>query len=197
MSNRRVVVTGIGLVSSLGIGTDVNWRGLVAGTPGIGRITRFDVSNYAAQIAASANTALATETLRRRAGPAAAPAGPDLRPRVWFNPELESRNFIVPGIMAVIMGLIAALLTALTVAREWERGTMEQLISTPVRPAEIIFGKLLPYAVIGMANMAVAITIFHSVWASPPEIMRLMPMTTGYMLSLVVTSKGHRYWFHP
>ena len=81
---------------------------------------------------------------------------------MWFNADLESRNFIVPGIMAVIMGLIAALLTALTVAREWERGTMEQLITTPVRPSEIILGKLLPYTVIGLANMTIAVlmTVF-------------------------------------
>lgn len=98
----------------------------------------------------------------RRAGAAFPAPSVDLRPRVWFNADLESRNFIVPGIMAVIMGLIAALLTALTVAREWERGTMEQLITTPVRPAEIILGKLLPYAAIGLANMIVAVlmTVF-------------------------------------
>ncbi|OIR14898.1 inner membrane transport permease YbhS [mine drainage metagenome] len=86
----------------------------------------------------------------------------DLRTRVWFNADLESRNFIVPGIMAVIMGLIAALLTSLAVAREWERGTMEQLISTPVRPAELIIGKLIPYTAIGMANMVIAVlmTVF-------------------------------------
>jgi ABC-2 type transport system permease protein len=59
--------------------------------------------------------------------------------------------------MAVILGLIAALLTSLTIAREWERGTMEQLISTPVKPAELILGKLLPYSVIGMANMVIAV----------------------------------------
>ncbi len=59
--------------------------------------------------------------------------------------------------MAVIMGLIAALLTSLTIAREWERGTMEQLISTPVKPAELILGKLLPYSVIGLANMVIAV----------------------------------------
>ena len=57
----------------------------------------------------------------------------DVRPRVWFNEDLESRNFIIPGLIAVIMMVIAALLTSLTVAREWERGTMEQLISTPVK----------------------------------------------------------------
>jgi ABC-2 type transport system permease protein len=114
------------------------------------------VLGYTQAIAAGFNQQLALDQIRRVAGRAPPPAL-DLRTRVWFNPDLESRNFIVPGIMAVIMGLIAALLTSLTVAREWERGTMEQLISTPVKPAELILGKLLPYSLIGMANMVIAV----------------------------------------
>jgi ABC-2 type transport system permease protein len=114
------------------------------------------VLGYTQAIAAGFNQQLALDQVRRVAGRPPLPAL-DLRTRVWFNPDLESRNFIIPGIMAVIMGLIAALLTSLTVAREWERGTMEQLISTPVKPAELILGKLLPYSVIGMANMVIAV----------------------------------------
>ena len=114
------------------------------------------VLGYTQAIATGFNQQLALDQVRRVAGRAPAPAL-DLRTRVWFNPDLESRNFIVPGILAVIMGLIAALLTSLTVAREWERGTMEQLISTPVKPAELILGKLLPYSAIGMANMVIAV----------------------------------------
>lgn len=87
------------------------------------------------------------------------PAAIDLRPRVWFNADLESKNFIIPGLIAVIMGLIAALLTSLTVAREWERGTMEQLISTPVKPAELIIGKLLPYFAVGMIDVLIAVVM--------------------------------------
>ena len=89
----------------------------------------------------------------------------DVRSRVWFNTDLESRNFIVPGLISVIMMIIGALLTSLTVAREWEQGTMEQLIATPVTAAELILGKLLPYFVIGMADLAVAVVmgkyLFH------------------------------------
>jgi len=81
----------------------------------------------------------------------------DLRPRVWFNEDLESKNYIIPGLIAVIMMVIAALLTSLTVAREWERGTMEQLISTPVKGSELILGKLLPYFAIGMVDVLVAV----------------------------------------
>jgi ABC-2 type transport system permease protein len=89
----------------------------------------------------------------------------DVRSRVWFNTDLESRNFIVPGLISVIMMIIAALLTSLTVAREWEQGTMEQLIATPVTAPELILGKLLPYFVIGMVDLAVAVAmgkyLFH------------------------------------
>jgi ABC-2 type transport system permease protein len=75
--------------------------------------------------------------------------------RIWYNPTLASRNMIVPGLIAVIMSIIAAMLTALTIAREWERGTMEQLASTPVHRLEVVFGKLLPYLGIGIFNVAV------------------------------------------
>jgi drug efflux transport system permease protein len=81
----------------------------------------------------------------------------DVRPRVWFNADMESKNFIIPGLIAVIMMVIAALLTSLTVAREWERGTMEQLISTPVKGHELIIGKLTPYFIIGMFDVLVAV----------------------------------------
>jgi ABC-2 type transport system permease protein len=74
--------------------------------------------------------------------------------RIWYNPTLQSRNMIVPGLIAVIMSIIAAMLTALTIAREWERGTMEQLIATPVHRLEVVFGKLLPYLLIGLLDVA-------------------------------------------
>ncbi len=83
----------------------------------------------------------------------------DSRVRVWYNPELKSRNFIIPGLIAVIMAVIAALLTSLTVAREWERGTMEQLISTPVKVPELITGKLIPYFIIGFLDMGLSVLI--------------------------------------
>lgn len=78
----------------------------------------------------------------------------DLEPRVWFNETLDSRNFIIPGVVAVILALVGAQLTSLTISREWERGTMEQLISTPVTALEVMLGKLLPYFVIGLVNAA-------------------------------------------
>jgi ABC-2 type transport system permease protein len=85
--------------------------------------------------------------------------------RIWYNEELSSRNMIVPGLVAVIMMIIAGLLTSLTIAREWERGTMEQLASTPVSPLEVVLGKLLPYLAIGLVDVAlcsiVGVALFH------------------------------------
>ena len=85
--------------------------------------------------------------------------------RIWFNEEIRSQNFLVPGLMAIIMTLIGTLLTAMVMAREWERGTMEALLVTPVSRLEIVLGKLVPYYVLGMGGMALCITmavfLFH------------------------------------
>jgi ABC-2 type transport system permease protein len=74
--------------------------------------------------------------------------------RTWFNEDLESMANIVPGVVAIVMAVIGTFLTSLTIAREWERGTMEQLISTPVSPLELMIGKLFPYLAIGLADTA-------------------------------------------
>jgi ABC-2 type transport system permease protein len=81
----------------------------------------------------------------------------EVRSRVWFNADMESKNSIVPGLIAVIMMVIAALLTSLTVAKEWETGTMEQLIATPILARELVLGKLLPYFVLGMLDVLLAV----------------------------------------
>lgn len=87
-----------------------------------------------------------------------------LEPRFWFNEELRSRNFLVPGSIAIIMTLIGTLLTALVIAREWERGTMEAVMATPVRVPELLAGKIVPYFVLGMGSMLMctmlALTLF-------------------------------------
>ena len=87
--------------------------------------------------------------------------------RTWYNPTLESRNMIVPGLIAVIMMTIAAMLTALTIAREWERGTMEQLASTPATKLEILIGKLVPYVVIGLIDVALIVVAGLLVFGVP------------------------------
>lgn len=79
--------------------------------------------------------------------------------RVWFNSELRSRNYLVPGLIAIIMTLIGALLTALVMAREWERGTMEALLVTPVTMGEVLLGKLVPYFLLGLGSMAVSVAM--------------------------------------
>lgn len=108
----------------------------------------------AASMAYSQNVLI--EQTRRIVGKA--PEAPiDFRPRVWFNADLESKNYIIPGLIAVIMMVIAALLTSLTISKEWEQGTMEQLISTPVKGPELIMGKLLPYFALGMLDVVLAV----------------------------------------
>lgn len=83
----------------------------------------------------------------------------DLEARIWFNPAVNSRDYLVPGLIAVIMTLTGALLTAMVVAREWERGTMEALMVTPVTIREILLAKLVPYFVLGMGGMAASVAI--------------------------------------
>lgn len=90
-----------------------------------------------------------------------------LEPRTWYNPNLESRHMIVPGLIAVIMSIIAAMLTALTIAREWERGTMEQLAATPVGRLEIILGKLIPYVAIGLFDVLVIVAAGILIFGTP------------------------------
>jgi ABC-2 type transport system permease protein len=116
------------------------------------------VLGYATAITSTYNQQVISNQVRRVAG-ISLPTALEVRPRVWFNADLESKNFIIPGLIAVIMGLIAALLTSLTIAGEWERGTMEQLISTPVKPAELIIGKLLPYFAVGMLDVVIAVAM--------------------------------------
>ena len=79
------------------------------------------------------------------------------RIRVWFNEDLESRNFIVPGIIAIIIMIVGAVLTSLVIAREYENGTMETILSLPVRPSEFLIGKAIPYFLIGLADVLIAI----------------------------------------
>jgi ABC-2 type transport system permease protein len=79
--------------------------------------------------------------------------------RSWYNPDLRSQNVIIPGIIAIVMAVIAAMLTSVTIAKEWETGTMEQLISTPLKGPELIIGKVIPYFVIGMADVAIAVAM--------------------------------------
>jgi len=108
------------------------------------------IQGYSAQIQ--------IDWLRRR-GLAIQPSALSVETRTWYNEDLESSAFIIPGVLALVMSVIGAFLTSLTIAREWERGTMEQLISTPVSAMEIMLGKLAPYFVLGMIDTAMSAAI--------------------------------------
>jgi ABC-2 type transport system permease protein len=115
-------------------------------------------AGYAEGLLATYSSELRANMMKRRGmGELKAPLDP--RVRVLYNNELKSKNFIIPGLIAVILMIIAALLTSLTVAREWESGTMEQLLSTPVRPVELLLGKLGAYFVLGMADMVISLVV--------------------------------------
>jgi ABC-2 type transport system permease protein len=87
--------------------------------------------------------------------------------RSWYNPDLRSQTVLIPGIIALVMVVVAAMLTSTTIAREWESGTMEQLISTPLTAPELIFGKVVPYFAIGMIDVALAVFIGRWVFDVP------------------------------
>ena len=108
------------------------------------------VESYAAQLRSNVQ-------VRKGGQPLRVPVEP--RIRVWYNSDLKSKNFIVPGLIAVTMMIIAAMLSSLTIAREWENGTMEQLLSTPVRPQELVLGKLMAYFALGLTDMFISIVV--------------------------------------
>jgi ABC-2 type transport system permease protein len=120
--------------------------------------------------------------------------------RVWFNEDLNSKNYIIPGLVAMILALVGAQLTSLTVSREWERGTMELLISTPVTPMEVMLGKLLPYFGIGLldAGLCIALALF---WFQVPfrgtfftlfattALFLVVVLGIGYLISVSIRSQ--------
>jgi len=125
-------------------GSDSNTAGIALG------YANAIVQTYAARMQAGAQS--------QRGGQAAGlPVDP--RVRVWYNSDLKSKNFIVPGLIAVTMMIISSMLSSLTIAREWENGTMEQLLSTPVRPRELVLGKLLAYFVLGFADIIICLIV--------------------------------------
>jgi len=120
--------------------------------------------DYASRILASYSREVAAERgfSPARAGPAS-PVSIDLETRAWYNPDLKSRNYNVPGVIAIIVMLISLLLTAMAVVREREIGTMEQLMVTPLRPAELILGKTIPFAILGFVDM-ILVTVVGVYW---------------------------------
>ncbi len=123
-------------------GTDANTANIIVG--------------YVQGVSSAFNRTLAVERLRAQ-GLSSPPVDLRTEPRIWFNEELESKNYIVPGLIVVIMTMVGSLLTALTIVREEERGSMEGLFATPLKKWELIFGKLGPYFIIGMVDMFIAL----------------------------------------
>ncbi|RPJ57606.1 MAG: ABC transporter permease [Acidobacteria bacterium] len=121
---------------------------------------------YAEALLQSHSLTLQTRWFDRQAGNEfKAPVDP--RMRVWYNSELKSKNYIVPGLIGVILMIITALLTSLTIAREWEMGTMEQLLSTPLRPAELVLGKMAAFFLIGFIDTVVAVGVGVFIFGVP------------------------------
>ena len=121
---------------------------------------------YALGIVGTISSDFRSDLLRRQVGREfRSPV--ELRTRIWYNSALRSRDYIVPGLIAVILMIIASLLTSLTIAREWEMGTMEQLLSTPVRPLEVVLGKMTAYFILGIIDTLVAIVLGVVVFGVP------------------------------
>jgi ABC-2 type transport system permease protein len=123
-----------------------------------------------------------------------------LQSRVWFNEDLDSRNFVIPGVVAMVLALVGAQLTSLTISREWERGTMEVLISTPVTRMELMAGKLLPYFAIGLIDAAVCLAL-AVYWFEVPfrgalatlflttSLFLVVVLGVGYFISVAIRSQ--------
>jgi len=147
------------------------------------------VLGYTESIVAGYSGEVRLEWLRRQGQLRAAPPV-SVATRTWYNEDLESQAFIIPGIVAIVMAVVGAFLTSLTVAREWERGSMEQLISTPVSSLEVMLGKLLPYFVIGFFDTAVC-TGMAILWFGVPFRGSLLTLFAGSAMFLtVVMSQG-------
>jgi ABC-2 type transport system permease protein len=149
------------------------------------------VQGYSAQIQ--------IDWLRAR-GLSIQPSAMSVEMRTWYNEDLESSAFIIPGVLALVMSVIGAFLTSLTIAREWERGTMEQLISTPVTAMEIMLGKLAPYFVLGMLDTIISATIaiywfhvpFRGSWVTlmgASALFMVVVLSLGFFISVLAKSQ--------
>ncbi|MHB8347132.1 MAG: ABC transporter permease [Acidiferrobacterales bacterium] len=184
--SRRLAATGSVPVQAIFDATDVNTTNIAMG--------------YAQSVVAQDNAGLSEQWNAAHDAQPSQVGQVDLEPGVWFNETLDSRYFIIPGVVAVILALVGAQLTSLTISREWERGTMEQLISTPITALEVMLGKLIPYFVIGMldATFCLAVAIF---WFGVPfrgdvgtlfvttALFNVVVLGIGYLISVRIRSQ--------
>lgn len=150
--SREVQSGGVADVQLLLDGSDSNTAAIARG------YAEAVVQQFAGRVRLDAQTS--------RAGKVPA-AGVGVETRVWYNPDMLSRNYIVPGLIAVIMMIITGNLSSLTIAREWENGTMEQLLSTPVRPVELALGKLTAYFLVGLLDLAICLLLGKYIFSVP------------------------------
>jgi len=125
------------------------------------------VLNYSSVIAGGYNEAVLLGRTLRLAGRTVPAGAIDLRPRAWFNENLESRNYFVPGVMAILVMLLSLMLTGMAIVREKEAGTIEQIMVTPIRPVEFILGKCAPFVVVGFVDVAL-VTLVGVFWFDIP-----------------------------
>jgi ABC-2 type transport system permease protein len=155
--------------------------------------------NYSQAVMQGYSSDIQLDWLRRR-GQTLQPSPLSVEARTWYNEDLESSAFIIPGVLALVMSVIGAFLTSLTIAREWERGSMEQLISTPVTPLEIMLGKLIPYFMIGMFDVvlcaALALYWFHvpfrgqfSTLLLSSALFMIVVLSLGFLISVVAKNQ--------
>jgi ABC-2 type transport system permease protein len=144
---------------------------------------------YSQGVVQGYSTEVQIDWLRER-GLAIQPVAMSVDTRTWYNEDLESSAFIIPGVLALVMSVIGAFLTSLTIAREWERGTMEQLISTPVTAMEIMLGKLAPYFVLGMIDTLISALIAIYWFDVPFRGSWVTLMMASAMFMVVVLSLG-------
>lgn len=180
----------------LSFGGAVNIQALVDGTD---NNTANVVMGYTQAVVQGYSTDIQLEWLQAR-GQLIQPVPLSVRTRTWFNENLESSAFIIPGVLALVMSVIGAFLTSLTIAREWERGSMEQLISTPLTSMEIMLGKLAPYFVLGMLDVAVC-TFLAVVWFQVPfrgsyvtlafcsALFMVVVLALGFLISVIAKSQ--------
>lgn len=184
--SQRLNDGGKATVQALLDGTDSNTANIAAG--------------YAKSVVAAFSAAAQLDAVQRRGGTLQTQTPVGVEARVWFNEALESRNFIVPGIVALVMAIVGAQLTSLTIAREWERGTMELLVSTPVQPMELMIGKLLPYFAVGLADAAICLGLavfwfevpFHGTVATllfTSSLFLTVVLCIGYLVSVSIRSQ--------
>lgn len=143
------------------------------------------VLDYSSRIVMDFSRTVTVQRIERMAGTPHGAPGIDLRTRVWFNENLESRNFFVPGVIAMIVMLVTLLLTSMAVVREKEIGTMEQVLVTPIRPVEFILGKTLPFAIIAFADV-ILVTVVGVFWFEVPirgSLLLLFASTAVYLLT--------------